>query len=321
MSSNQFAGFEIYVDTHEPKGLVDLFKTTKIKKLEDVQIPVIQKLLECGDIAIVFNGHIIAVIERKTWKDLASSIKDGRIDNEEKLEKAKTDHNCHLYYLIEGRMRMQDTNKVARMPYSSLLAFLDHRAMNGYIIIQSKTWQDTATRVLQLLRAYSTRKDILDPLKTAKGGGIEELKAPEITDDRIKAELWRTLPGVSYTWASIISSRLSLAKLIRGELEEKELADIKNDAGRRFGPAKSKKIRGLDTGARDKKILSAIRGITPRTADTLLESGKSLNNILGLEKKVIAEWTREREHGIGLTPKPRKIGPKMAENILSLNNY
>ncbi len=311
-ANSQVAGFEIYVDTHEPAELVNLIKTTKIKKIDDAAIPVTRKLLECGDIAIVYNGHIICVIERKTWKDLASSIKDGRIGNEEKLQKAKADHKCHLVYLIEGRMRMADTSKVGRMPYSTLLSFMDHRAMDGYIIIQSKRWQDTAERLLQLVRSYSTRKDILDPLKTIAGGGIVELKAPEITDDRIKADIWRSMPGISHSWAGVFADGVKLVDFIRGKLSEADFTEMKNAEGRRFGPAKSKKIMELDVKVRDKNILTAMRGITPAVADGLLARA-GLSVMLDTDAKTIAGWEKAGTK--------RKIGPKLAEKILSLNSY
>ena len=38
-----------------------------------------------GDYSVNYNNNIIFIIERKTWKDLSQSIRDGRKDNIAKL--------------------------------------------------------------------------------------------------------------------------------------------------------------------------------------------------------------------------------------------
>lgn len=57
--------------------------------------------LELGDCIIKHNDITLLVIERKTWSDLAASIKDGRYHNQKKLLIKKYPINT-IYYIIEG---------------------------------------------------------------------------------------------------------------------------------------------------------------------------------------------------------------------------
>ena len=55
--------------------------------------------LDVGDIHFLIDNELILVIERKTLKDLSSSIKDGRF-REQKARLSVL--NCEMLYLIEG---------------------------------------------------------------------------------------------------------------------------------------------------------------------------------------------------------------------------
>lgn len=57
--------------------------------------------LDLGDIVLKHDGILIAVIERKTWTDLAASIKDGRYHKQKKA--LLENYDCkNIYYVIEG---------------------------------------------------------------------------------------------------------------------------------------------------------------------------------------------------------------------------
>ena len=40
-----------------------------------------------GDYSVLYRDYILFIIERKTWKDLAASLRDGRKENTKKLLK------------------------------------------------------------------------------------------------------------------------------------------------------------------------------------------------------------------------------------------
>lgn len=73
--------------------------------LDPTKHKIIQENLPLGDIIIYDNNneeHVI--IERKTVKDLAASIKDGRYKEQSFRLDGCTQHNHNIYYLIEGNI-------------------------------------------------------------------------------------------------------------------------------------------------------------------------------------------------------------------------
>jgi ERCC4-type nuclease len=110
-----------------------------------------------GDYCVVRNGKIIIIIERKTWKDLASSFGDGRIENVNNLLKVREQTGCAIYYLIEGNPCPSRTRKIGRIPYKNLRAHLDHLMMRDNIhVIHSKSVADTVVRLKELIINYES---------------------------------------------------------------------------------------------------------------------------------------------------------------------
>src|SRR5271163_4715793 len=75
------------------------------------------KRLEVGDYSIIYKNHIMIIIERKTWADLASSLRDGRSANINKLIALREATGCQVCYLIEGDAFPNPNSLVQRMPY------------------------------------------------------------------------------------------------------------------------------------------------------------------------------------------------------------
>jgi ERCC4-type nuclease len=110
-----------------------------------------------GDYSIIYKNHILFVIERKTWTDLASSLRDGRKENNKKLLKIREETKCQLIYLIEGNP-IPSSNKVfSRVPYKALRSHLDHLAFrDGMHMVYSKDTEHTVERIVELVKNYLT---------------------------------------------------------------------------------------------------------------------------------------------------------------------
>ncbi len=112
----------------------------------------VDEVMTTGDYAIQANGHVI-LVERKTWEDLAASIKDKRIfRNHEKMLAAR-DLGMRIVYLIEGRMPKPSTmdTRIQGIPMGNLVAKLDHFAMrDGVWVIHTANATETAERLLLL---------------------------------------------------------------------------------------------------------------------------------------------------------------------------
>jgi ERCC4-type nuclease len=109
------------------------------------------KQMTVGDYAICIDGQIRIIIERKTWEDLASSMRDGRKENVNKLIKLRQETGCKIFYIIEGEACPRSGKKFGRIPYKSLLAHLDHLMIRDDIhIIHSTNCEQTAERLFLL---------------------------------------------------------------------------------------------------------------------------------------------------------------------------
>ena len=82
-------------------------KTTLSSLLDEQHVEYVCENLDCGDFVVEINDQAYFVIERKTIKDLISSIKDGRYKEQKRkmIEKFGRDK---LFYLIEGDLSFVD---------------------------------------------------------------------------------------------------------------------------------------------------------------------------------------------------------------------
>jgi ERCC4-type nuclease len=110
------------------------------------------EVMTTGDYAIQYAGYVI-LVERKTWEDLAASIKDKRImRNHEKMLAAR-DQGYRIMYLIEGRAPSPDSaaTKIQGIPMANMMAKLDHFAMrDGVWVEYTRSATHTAQRLLEL---------------------------------------------------------------------------------------------------------------------------------------------------------------------------
>ena len=90
----------IIIDNRE-KRLIKLVRALKDEYgLKNLSINV--EKLDLGDVIIKKDDKEILVLERKSLNDLASSIKDGRYDEQSFRLTNYNIHNHNIVYLIEG---------------------------------------------------------------------------------------------------------------------------------------------------------------------------------------------------------------------------
>jgi ERCC4-type nuclease len=105
-----------------------------------------------GDYNIIFRDEIYLVIERKTWKDLASSIKDGRANKQHRqMEELSAKVGCRTLYIIEGSKKSKD-GKIAKIPVSTLDTKLRRIYLRGSGYVLSKNCQETAEIIVAYTR-------------------------------------------------------------------------------------------------------------------------------------------------------------------------
>jgi crossover junction endonuclease MUS81 len=208
--------------------------------------------LPVGDFIIVSNiddmNSICIAIERKSIKDLCSSITDGRF-REQKLRLMESIKDSNkICYLIEGAKHIPNHD------YS-----LSHTIINGsllnlifkhhYHLIQTENKQDTFNMILLLYKKLQNqdfdsteRQD--SPVKLLK-------RSDKIIDNKLVHQLC-LIPGVSQRVADVIikypinsvKHLIETYNALNSDEERLSLfADLKTGTNnRRIGPALSKKI-------------------------------------------------------------------------------
>ena len=112
--------------------------------------------LHIGDIIVEDDsGKIILIFERKTLNDLASSIKDGRYNEQSfRLDKEPL-HNHHIIYIIEGdieRYNEKRTHISKKTLISTMFSLLYYK---GFSVYRTKTIFETADTVLFFADKYN----------------------------------------------------------------------------------------------------------------------------------------------------------------------
>lgn len=328
---------KLVVDDRE-RHVIEYFDT-----YEGIDVEV--KRINIGDYAIYDGVNLIFIIERKTWKDLAASIKDGRKDNVKKLLLARSETGCKILYLIEGKARYNPSVKIGRISFSSLQSHLDHLLMRDDIAcIHSASTEDSVTRLIQLMNSYTTlpkgewqmrsanpvhselanvKSSDDEPTESTVGGvanANNDNNQPEQkfdiaqmihkTDMEIADRIWCCVSGIDSKTVALFKE-YHISDLILGKIPEETIANMKYSSGAVIGK-RSKNIMGIakDTEKSRKKyikMLTCINGITANTATMIVSH-------FGFKAILRGEVSIEALAGLQKTEKSR-LGKKIAKEI------
>lgn len=173
---------------------------------DDFILPTEVKRITIGDFALLRcreedgEEDILAVFERKTLKDYASSIKDGRHENREKMLELRRETNCKVYYLVEGPLNPSPSTTYGKISYSTLQSSMDHLTWRDDIhVIRTPNLSGTIERLNSFCRSIGRLLEKEEHLsrKSVEGLSKKHVKTPE----EIVVEMWRCLPGVGFVTA------------------------------------------------------------------------------------------------------------------------
>ena len=139
---------KLVIDYREKK-LIELINSIKMMNAKYNPIEIIVENLPLSDIIIKDkNNNEKMLIERKTINDLASSIQDGRY-NEQSYRLTNCDiHNHNIMYLIEGNISMWN-NRYTRINrdtiYSAIVSIMYYK---GFSVFVTSTTVETAEFLL-----------------------------------------------------------------------------------------------------------------------------------------------------------------------------
>lgn len=235
----------IKIDTREQ----ELFKKCEITiaavpKFADIKL--ISETLPLGDIIINDGTTDCIIIERKSLTDLASSIKDGRYEEQSYRLNGLEHHNHNIVYLIEGDMYRFNTFRERIDKQTLYSAMFSINYFKGFSVMRSNTIDETSMIVCNMVYKlvsgqklgktgfYLNKKTededvLLDDQKNNEVyvtekivsekdycSVIKKVKKENITSDNIGEIMLCQIPGVSSTSAlAILSQFKTLPKLIQ----------------------------------------------------------------------------------------------------------
>lgn len=239
----------IKIDTREQ----ELFKKCEtaiasIQKFKDIKL--IYETLSLGDVVINDGTNDCIIIERKSLVDLASSIKDGRYEEQSYRLNGIEHHNHNIIYLIEGNMTHFNEFKERIDKQTLYSAIFSINYFKGFSVMRSNTIDETAIIVCNMVYKlvsgqkngkngfYSINKPtntIVDEIAINVSNIIEKqppsekdycsvvkkVKKDNITIDNIGEIMLCQIPGVSSTSAlAILSKFKTLPNLIQNIKED-----------------------------------------------------------------------------------------------------
>ena len=163
--------------------------------------------LDLGDI-IIKNGEItMAVFERKTWSDLAASLKDGRFVNQKRrlLEQYDT---CKLYYIIEGPGDYSDVNSTSINGISKqalLSCVINMQIRDDIKVFRTNSLLDTGELIRGIWKRLSENPAKYMPDKQAYIPEEQIVKETVSTPEEFFLRALCQLPGVSKKTAKAIT--------------------------------------------------------------------------------------------------------------------
>ncbi len=212
-----------------------------IPNAEEIQL--LEENLAIGDIVFNDGEKDLLVIERKSLADLASSIVDGRYEEQSYRLNGSETHNHNIFYLVEGDLTKFNgfKEKMDKLTlYSSLFSLMYYK---GFSVIRSVSIDESATIICniatKLIRDkgkkrepyYKNNMQQQQQQQQLEDGQqpqcvptsekeycnvVKKVKKENVTADNIGEIMLSQIPGVSSTTAITILGKFgSLPALIK----------------------------------------------------------------------------------------------------------
>jgi|SaaInlV_150m_DNA_4_1039716.scaffolds.fasta_scaffold06228_3 ERCC4-type nuclease len=245
---------KVFVDYRE-KYIKEYFE--KNKEYDNL---VITKNLEIGDIVIEINDKPIILIERKTMKDLASSITDGRLREQKFRIASSTIPKNKIIYLIEGDLDEKIYGHVDKKTLQGSLINIMIR--DDYKVYRTRDPKESVYFLVRLITKLLKEKeklvpDIVDDITQIKNDYCDTIilsKKGNMTPETFNQVVFLQIPGVSNRFIKEIQKEYpSIKDLILKyesieEVEKREdlitniQIELNNGKKRRIGFIISKRI-------------------------------------------------------------------------------
>lgn len=124
-------------------------KCVSINEQQPIKPDISKRVLPLGDaIVSTDDDKELIIIERKSLRDLLSSIKDGRYEEQSyRLIHSSGYSPHHILYVIEGVMNQLNTSSEKKMVYSAITSL---NTFKGFSVFRTSSVQETAEWLLAM---------------------------------------------------------------------------------------------------------------------------------------------------------------------------
>lgn len=167
--------------------------------------------LDIGDVTIKNGDTEILFIERKSLNDLASSIKDGRYEEQSYRLSNYPIHNHNILYLIEGNMAIWEDKRRKMHSKTLYTALFSLNYYKGFSTIKTNDIMETAEYILRItdkLSREKTKCSYYDKEHKAPQQKycevVSKVKKKNLTPSNIGEIILSQIPGVNATTSMAI---------------------------------------------------------------------------------------------------------------------
>ena len=213
-------------------------------------LEIVVEPLPIGDVILTESGVDKVIIERKSLGDLASSIKDGRYEEQSYRLNGLPHHNHNIMYLIEGdmnKLNSLNTFKDRTDKTSLYSAMLSLNYYKGFSVLRSMNIEESALMVCNIaykLHKSPEKKAFYSNAPTSVAseeesteqqqsssdycGVVKKVKKENITPENIGEIMLCQIPGISSTSAVAVMKEFKTVKNLLAKINENEacLKDI-----------------------------------------------------------------------------------------------
>lgn len=171
------------------------------------------KNLEIGDFHFYYKKEIVLVIERKTLKDLSSSIKDGRYREQKARMLGYYGKNVRKLYLIEG-YNMKDFKLNSKIFYSSMINMM---MRDNILIYRTEDVNETIDFIKKIyIQLNKLGEKLINPniFKIKEIGKCKPSKKGNITQKVCFQNQLMQIPGISLKTAESLIDKYGSMKCL-----------------------------------------------------------------------------------------------------------
>jgi ERCC4-type nuclease len=206
------------------EDIVSVSSLASVKEIHDNNDLVKQKL-DIGDIIIMDDDKTpLLIIERKTFADLLSSIRDGRYEEQSyRLRHSSGIDSHNIVYLIEGEILSCTKNK--DLIYSAIVSL---NCFKGFSVFRTKNIEETRDFLLAIFTKFKKERDMGTTFSTKTQTSVSQeayqtvvksVKKENITPENIGEIILCNIPGVNSVSAAAIMKNMSSIDMLLNELK------------------------------------------------------------------------------------------------------